>query len=66
LIKEKYHDQIAGISEYNNVDLNVAYLMLIRNPINIDDGVSVYQGAGEIDYDELRKDIAVLDSLRRV
>jgi hypothetical protein len=63
-LKGKYLNEIIGISNHNKVDMNVAFLMLLRNPINLDEGFPVYEGA-EIDYEELRKDIAELDSLRR-
>jgi len=65
LIK-KYYDQIAGISIHNEVDLGVAFEMLLANARNRGKGYSLYEGAGEIDYDALDKDIAELDVLRRV
>lgn len=63
-LKEKYKKEIEGISKHNNVDLKVAFIMLTQNPNRINDGLPAYEGA-EINYDELRKDLAELDTYRR-
>ena len=65
LIK-KYWESVVGISNENNVDIGVAFEMLLANARNRKTGYPVYAGVGEIDYDELDKDIAGLDATRRV
>lgn len=65
LIK-KYWESVVGISNENNVDIGVAFEMLLANARNRNTEYPVYVGAGEIDYKELDKDIAELDATRRV
>ena len=66
-MKEKYAENIKGISAANNVDLGVALDMLIYNyrTICIGDYTEVKRGGGIIDYAELGADIKKLDAARR-
>jgi hypothetical protein len=67
LIKEKYKENIAGISKTNNVDLGVAYSMLISNFNCLKTGniAEIKKGGGILSYIELGIDLAQLDKYRR-
>jgi len=65
-LTKKYFDQVAGISEFNDVDLDVAFEMLLANARNRGKGYPLYEGCGEMDYDLFDVDVAALDALRRV
>lgn len=65
LIK-KYWDNIVGISNENEVDIVVAFEMLLANARNRNGNYALYEGVGEIDYEEFDKDVAELDATRRV
>lgn len=65
-IQRKYDRYISDVSYANNVDLRVAYLMLVQNVRNKKEGLPLYPGAKFVDYDALEKDLDELDALRRV
>lgn len=63
----KYAANIAGISRANNVDLGVAFDMLLANYRFVCQGnfAEVYPGGGPLDFGELGADIKLLDEARR-
>ena len=67
LMKEKYFENIKGISLINGVDLGVAFDMLVCNyrSVCIGDLAEVKHGGGIVDYAELGADIKKLDVARR-
>lgn len=67
LIKEKYKAAIDGISKANNVDLGVAFQMLISNYACLKAGniKEIKPGGGIVDFIELGIDLAQLDKYRR-
>jgi len=67
MMEKKYAAQIAGISHYNNVDLGVAFDMLVYNyrAVCAGDFAEVKKGGGVIDYAELGADMKLLDEVRR-
>ena len=67
LIKEKYKAAIEGLSRTNNMDMGVAYDMLISNynclkSRNIKE---IKPGGEMVDFVELGVDLAQLDKYRR-
>lgn len=66
-MKEKYAENIKGISAANNVDMGVAFDMLVYNyrTICMGDFTEVKRGGGIVDYAELGADIKKLDAARR-
>lgn len=65
-IQRKYDRYISDVGYANNVDLRVAYLMLVQNARSRKEGLPLYPGAQFVDYDALEKDLDELDALRRV
>lgn len=67
MMEEKYKAAIIGISNYNGVDLGVAFDMLVYNYRAVCKGEfdEVKKGGGVIDYAELGADIKILDDVRR-
>lgn len=64
-LKEKYNQAVVDISNANNVDMGIAWLMLQQNVRNLEDDFPLYEGAPYVDYEELKKDMEELDKLRR-
>lgn len=66
-MKRKYAENIKGISAANNVDMGVAFDMLVYNyrAICIGDFTEVKRGGGIVDYAELGADVKKLDAARR-
>jgi len=64
----KYHQNIAGISRANNVDMGVAFDMLVCNAKSLKSGdlAEIKPGGGKLDYYELMNDVVELDNRRRV
>lgn len=67
MMELKYQAAIAGISRANNVDLGVAFDMLLANYrfVCAGDFAEVYPGGGPLDFGELGADIKKLDEARR-
>lgn len=67
VMEEKYKANIIGISNFNNVDLGVAFDMLVYNYRAVCKGEfsEVKAGGGVIDYAELGADVNKLDDARR-
>ena len=64
LIK-KYFDNISIASSDHNVDVGIAFEMLLANVRSKEAGLDAQYAVGAVDYAELEKDIAELDALRR-
>ena len=67
MMELKYKKNIEGISNTNNVDMGVAFDMLLTNYRYVCEGnfAEVYPGGGVIDFGELGADIKLLDEVRR-
>lgn len=67
LMAIKYYDNVAGISKKNNVDMGVAFDMLLANYDAMCKGQysEIKPGGGILNYAELGTDINQLDKYRR-
>lgn len=65
-LAEKYLENIEGLANYNNVDLGVAFDMLVSNAKQMMAGkiTDYYRGGGKLDFDELIQDVQELDACR--
>lgn len=60
---EKYKDAVTGIYEVNGDDVFVSFEKLVTNARAVQEGLEIpYQGAGDVNYPELIRDIEELYS----
>ena len=65
-LAEKYQENIEGLATYNNVDMGVAFDMLVSNAKQMIAGkvTDYYKGGGKLDFDQLIEDVLDLEASR--